>query len=153
MQTKSPTLQNFDAHGIPIDLGNRKQRRALAKENRRGGIGEDAHSKFEKEPVWKAMERVMKHMKAWYALNGAWVFQDKEAMEILNGMRVEHEKREQEIRNRVAEAKQKEHDRIEEVFARVEDQKVLKNQLKSMNEEWKALQEISRVRTQKQTHG
>lgn len=137
----------FDTKGIPIELGNRHARRALAKQNRRDGLPENAHEQFEKEPIWRAMEKVMKHLKEWYALNGKWVFADKEAMAVLNGMREDHEKREEAIRTKVAEAREAEHRNIDKMFARVEDKKILQNQLKSMKEEFAALTKLATIRS------
>ena len=142
MMQKTPLVTEKDANGIPLDLGNRHHRRLLAK-----GVSPDAHEKFEKEPVWIAMERVMKHMKAWYALNMNWLMQDDQAKGTLESMRKDHEKREEDIRTKVAEAREAEHRHIDKVFARVEDQKILKNQLKSMEEEWMFLQKIATIRT------
>lgn len=147
-------LTTKDSQGIPMNLGNRHERRALAKINRTKGIDADAHARFEKEPVWRAMERLMKTMKAWYGVNGAWVFSDPNAMAVLNDMRKDHEKREDEIRAKVAEALVKEQEKLSETFARVEDKKILQNQLKSMREEWAMLQKLSAVRTaEKKNHG
>lgn len=148
--TSAPETKQFDTKGIPLDIGNRHARRAMAKQNRREGLPEDAHAKFEKEPIWRAMEKVMKHLKEWYALNGKWVFADKEAMAVLNGMRVDHEKREEEIRAKVAEAREAEHRNIDKVFARVEDKKILQNQLKSMKEEFSALTKLATIRSKVQ---
>lgn len=140
-------LTQKDTQGIPLELGNRHERRFLAKQNRKLGISPDAHAQFEKEPIWRAMEKVMKHLKAWYAMNGNWIFTDSEAMAVLNDMRKDHEKREEDIRIKVSAALEAEHKKLDETFAKVEDKKILQNQLKSMREELQTLEKLAKLRT------
>lgn len=101
--------------------------------------------KYKNEPVFMKIEKVMKVMKAWYAVNG-WVMVDKEAMAVLEDQRLQYKEAEDKIMKMVNDQREAAHEKVEQDFGRMHDKKRLELQLKSMQREFHTLQKLAKLK-------
>jgi len=122
----------------------------LAKLNqwRRGEARKEILKKYQGEPIFTTMEKLMLKMKNFYAKNG-WIFLGKETMAILNSMRDEYEKSLKKIEIMAGEQKKQAHDNLEEKMNRQIDKKMLVLQYKAMQREYHTIRKLGKLNKNK----